>query len=163
MQSSKKKIQFFSLLFNEHFYGLFQRVLLLKGTPCISLVVKHHFQLLVAVFQIPEIIFKLWSRSLADTPRMKTVFLDLGLVWWSYSLNRGSEVHTHTCSSCTPYTQCHISICVCKQTHKNTQKTLQAHTPCLCLSLLKETLLLHSKSIIIFHRDGGMESPIIRG
>lgn len=161
VQSSKNKIKFlFSLLFSVHFYGLLQSVLCWK-VPLILIWWSSTIQLLVAVFQIPEIIFKLWSRFVADSPSMKIVFLDVALVLHSCSLNRGSEVHTHMLILHTLHTVLHMRACT--NIHTKTQKKfLQAHIPCLSLSLLKETLRLNPKNIIILHRDSGMEFPSIR-
>lgn len=55
-------------------------------------------QLLVAVLQAPEIIFKLWSSSLTESPQTKISFFHCSCVTVSFYQNGLWNIYKHICS-----------------------------------------------------------------
>jgi len=55
-------------------------------------------QLIVAVLQIPEIIFKLWSSSLIESPQKKIRFFHCSCVTVSFYQNGLWNINKHICS-----------------------------------------------------------------
>lgn len=116
MQVSKKKNLIFSS-FQYTFWWVPSKGATAEESPSYeSVVMSSNIQLLAAVLQVPETIFKLRSISLADSPHMEIGSLNVALVWRSYSIKIGSEVYMHMHAHAHAYTQCYIHIHVCKHT-----------------------------------------------